>query len=109
MADAVRLDSALVIQRAWRRATFARTIRAFRRHHMTLARAKRMDFPELVKQMQAEPIFKTSSRLLGKLRRLMRERAEFPNPTRVFLTSFMIAAHPSETLPSMGANEMVRG
>ncbi|KAJ3019403.1 hypothetical protein HKX48_002102 [Thoreauomyces humboldtii] len=99
-------DSVVCIQQWWRKSKMGPALKIFAALNVTLDKAYETPFMQLVKNMQAPPLIKVVSRILLRLERMAPgPRVSRKNPARVFLSAYMLAAHPSELMPSMGPEE----
>ncbi|KAI9207114.1 T-complex protein 11-domain-containing protein [Polychytrium aggregatum] len=108
--ESVRLVAATAIQRKWRAAKLAAPIARLLESDLELYQVMRLAFDDVVKLIQADPLIKTVEELFARLRAMTRDRShhdrpEWKSPARIFLSSYMIAAHPKATMPNVGHEE----
>ncbi|KAJ3085810.1 hypothetical protein HK102_013808 [Quaeritorhiza haematococci] len=107
--ETVRSESATVIQQWWRRSKLEPLMDNFSNLKISLAKAQSMPFERLVKQMQQETVIKTTARLLSRAKKMLKnddqKRIQWKNASRVFLSAYMIATHPTSIMPTMGQDE----
>jgi hypothetical protein len=57
--------------------------------------------------MQNKAVIQAGSGIVDLVRKMTREKKEWKNPSRVFLSAYMIATHPREAMPGQGPEEEV--
>lgn len=109
---AVPTEAAITIQQWWRRAKLSPCVKSYLRFNISLEKAKAMPFPRLVKLVRSEALIKVTGRVMLRWKKMMvvekgGAAVNWKNPSRVFLSAYMIAAHPKELMPVIGAEEEV--
>ncbi|KAJ3158438.1 hypothetical protein HDU86_002907 [Geranomyces michiganensis] len=101
-------DSIVTIQQWWRRTKIGPAIKTFEALRISLDKAIETPFPKLARTMQLPPVIKATARLLSRVQKMVPPAAQattIKNPARVFLSAYMLAAHPTELMPNMGPEE----
>ncbi|KAI8824960.1 uncharacterized protein EV422DRAFT_487939, partial [Fimicolochytrium jonesii] len=99
-------DAVVCIQSWWRKLKLEPSIKSFGRFKITLDRAMKMPFEELVGRIQSPSVIKAVAALLKRVQMMVPKTSMvLKNPARVFLSAYMLAAHPEELMPSMGESE----
>ncbi|KAJ3179608.1 hypothetical protein HDU87_002814 [Geranomyces variabilis] len=105
-------DSIVTIQQWWRRSKVDPAIKTFEALRISLDKAIETPFGKLARTMQLPPVIKATARLLNRVQKMVppsssssSATAPLKNPARVFLSAYMLAAHPSELMPNMGPEE----
>ncbi|TPX36381.1 hypothetical protein SmJEL517_g01451 [Synchytrium microbalum] len=104
--EVVRGQAAKTLQSAWRKYKQAPSVKAFVKHGISLQHSSATSFDKLVKIVQSDALIKATTRLLMRLRKSRDVPVSTKNMARVFLSSYMISAHPSEILTRMGSEEL---
>lgn len=111
-------ESAVIIQNWWMSSRLAPIIKTFSETKVTLRHAKSMDFDSLIPLMQKKEIIHAGyatlfyhpdirrSSIIDLVRKLNKQK-KWRNPSRVFLSAYMLASHPHESMPQFGAEEEV--
>lgn len=103
-------DAAKNIQIWWRSVKVTKCARLYQKLGLSIASAKKMPFVKLVKLSQSDAIVRGVGRLLVRAKRLSTAPVEnWKAPTKVFLSSYMMVAHPEEIMSVIGPDEEVIG
>ncbi|TPX38521.1 hypothetical protein SeMB42_g06694 [Synchytrium endobioticum] len=106
----IRLEAAKAIQAAWRHFKQASAVKGFVKHGLSLQQATALSFEKLAKIAQYENLIKATTKLLARLRKSAPGNTPHlstaKNMARVFLSAYMIAAHPDKVMAAMGPQEM---
>ncbi|RKO91646.1 hypothetical protein BDK51DRAFT_13089, partial [Blyttiomyces helicus] len=100
-------EAALAIQQWWRRAKLSPVVREWAATEVSLDWAIRSPFDAIIMAMRNKVLINTASSLLRRLAMLADPAvvSTWKNPARVFLSAYMIVAHPSELMPTVGPLE----
>ncbi len=92
----------------WRQVKFAPLVDAFLTTGMD--KAAEMPFETLMVKIQNPHIIETTSQLLVHVKKASHHGRgkTYKNPTKIFLSSYMIVYHTAEIMPDVGAEEAVR-
>ncbi|TPX57192.1 hypothetical protein SpCBS45565_g08253 [Spizellomyces sp. 'palustris'] len=102
----VATDAVISIQQWWRRMKVDPLVRNFLRFGVSLDKSLKTPFEKLVRTMQSPSLIKAVGRLLMRLDKMTNHPTTvWKNPSRVFLSAYMLAAHPEELMPTMGPEE----
>ncbi|KND03158.1 uncharacterized protein SPPG_09000 [Spizellomyces punctatus DAOM BR117] len=102
----VATDAVISIQQWWRRMKVDPLVRNFLRFGVSLDKSLKTPFEKLVRTMQSPSLIKAVGRLLMRLDKMTNHPSTvWKNPSRVFLSAYMLAAHPEELMPTMGPEE----
>lgn len=102
-------EGVVSVQKWWRKLKVEPCLKSFQRFHVSLDKAFKTPFENLVRTMQSPALIKAVNKLLIRLDKMAVKRTvEWKNPARVFLSAYMLAAHPKELMPAMGQDEQVR-
>jgi len=96
--------AARVIQRSWRAHRRTKTIKAFLGLGLNMARTANMSFEDLTRLLSEDRIMSSTAAVLTHTGLLERSTDEAANKgaTRVFLSAFMVRAHPQEAFSHGG-------
>ena len=103
----VELESCLLIQRCYRNSGIRSVMKMLKKTNLTLEIASKMNFKDLALLMKSELVMNAGESLMKKITKLLPSSIKIKQPFRVFLSSYMIATHPKEIMPSFGPLEMV--
>ncbi|KIX05131.1 uncharacterized protein Z518_06003 [Rhinocladiella mackenziei CBS 650.93] len=98
-----RVYAAKVIQRSWRRYRERKIMNAFGALELDLSRAKALSFEELTKLLSMEKTTEVTSSVLKHLG-VLEDVQEDSGAVRVFLSAYLVLAHPMQAL-SHGGNQ----
>lgn len=101
-------DSAVILQQWWRKMMLLPSIVLYKSSGVTLAEAKAMNFDSLIKKMTDQVLINNATAFIQRIKKTSPTQLKWKNPARVFLSAYMIAAHPAQTMPQMGTEEMVK-
>lgn len=105
------LEATLVIQSWWRKLKFLPLINSFKRYELTLEVSRRLEFPVLAVRLKSKPLLKAASLLLTRIRcisSLYSQPGKYLNSVKIFMTAYLISAHPSEILGETEEKGLVR-
>ncbi|KAI8618491.1 T-complex protein 11-domain-containing protein [Chytriomyces sp. MP71] len=102
--------SALAIQTWWRLKGANRAIIIWTSCDLSLKRAKAVTFEKLIRIVQSKLVIKGATSVISFLKKFVGmlpndPKTNWKNPARVFLSLYMIVAHTSEIMPTMGEEE----
>jgi hypothetical protein len=98
--------AASVIQTWWRVLKVGRVTRLYKKMGLSLESSKKMPFEKLAKLSQSEAMTKAAGRMLIRAKRTSVDPVEnWKNPTRVFLSAYMVVAHPEAVFEHLGPEE----
>lgn len=100
-------ESATSIQNWWTRNRLSSILKAFSATGVSFASAKALDFKDVISLMQNKTVIQAGSGIIAEVRKMTREKKHWKNPSRVFLSAYMIATHPREAMPGQGPEEEV--
>ncbi|KAJ3047818.1 hypothetical protein HK097_011147 [Rhizophlyctis rosea] len=107
--ESVRFDAAASVQQWWRRKKVAPVLKGFQRFGLTASKAKSMSFEKLVRLVRSEALIKAVGRVLLRTKKMVSggaaAAAQWKNPSRVFLSAYMIYGHPNELMAGVGPEE----
>jgi len=93
-------ESASAIQIWWTK----QRLSVLRDFTVTLSGAKKDSFEDLVPKLQSKDLIRTADKIIDRVRK-MKLVGKWKNPSRVFLSAYMIATHPKDAMPHFGAPE----
>ncbi|KAJ3417303.1 hypothetical protein HDV05_005759 [Chytridiales sp. JEL 0842] len=106
---AVRADAARTIQRWYRNSTVAPLIKRWNTASLSVSKAEKMAFDKLVNVVQTKSVIHSAAGILGYLKTFVKttdkKEVNWKNPSRVFLSAYIIIAHTSEIMPTMAVEE----
>lgn len=98
--------AASLIQTWWRVLKVGKVTRLYKKMGLSLESSKKMSFEKLAKLSQSEPMAKAVGRMLVRAKRTSVYPVEnWKNPTRVFLSAYMVVAHPEAVFEHLGPTE----
>lgn len=98
--------AATTIQTWWRILKVAKVTRLYKKMGLSLESSKKMSFEKLAKLSQSEAMTRAVGRMLVRAKRTSLEPVQnWTNPTRVFLSAYMVVAHPESVFESLGQDE----
>ncbi|KAJ3040301.1 hypothetical protein HDV00_011181 [Rhizophlyctis rosea] len=107
--ESVRADAAVTVQQWWRRRKVGPVLKSFQRFGLSAQKAKSMSFERLVRLVRSEPLIKSVGRVLLRAKKMVpggaAAAASWKNPSRVFLSAYMIHGHPMELMATVGPEE----
>ncbi|KAI9366899.1 hypothetical protein DFJ73DRAFT_619106, partial [Zopfochytrium polystomum] len=107
--------AALKIQRWWRAASVAQLLRLWKKSGLTVEKATEKSFDDLVKLVQSKSVIRSIAAVLAQFKKVLSKvktstashesSAPWKNPSRVFLSAFIIVAHPAAIIPDAKEEE----
>lgn len=104
------IEATLIIQNWWRHMKFVPLINSFKRYKLTLEVARSLEFHVLAARLKSKPLLRAASYLLNRARTissLYSNPGKYKNSIKIFMTAYLISAHPSEILGSTGKKSLV--
>jgi hypothetical protein len=98
--------AASLIQTWWRVLKLGKVTRLYKKMGLSLESSKKMSFEKLAKLSQSDPMAKAVGRMLVRAKRTSVYPVEnWKNPTRVFLSAYMVVAHSEAVFEQLGPTE----
>ena len=105
-STSLQYDASMTIQSWWRRNKLAPAAKAYLKTNLTMETAKNMPFERLMRMMQNNNMIKAVGRLLIRAKKLNATPiTHWKNPSRVFLSAYMVVGHPAEMMLNAGPQE----
>ncbi|KAJ3277222.1 hypothetical protein HK104_003544 [Borealophlyctis nickersoniae] len=101
----VTTEASITIQQWWRRSKMSPCVKNWSRFGLSLAKANEMSFERLVRLVKSDQLIRALGRILLRVKKMVGGEVAWKNPSRVFLSAYMIVAHPNELMPNIGPEE----
>jgi len=99
-------NAAKSIQRWYRQIKFAPLVEKFRSFGLTMRDCENMSFDAMARKIQDQDVMAATNKMLLKAKKSMFVNEKYKNPTRVFLSAFMIVYHTKEIMPEQSEEQM---
>ncbi|RIA81122.1 hypothetical protein C1645_661111, partial [Glomus cerebriforme] len=103
-----REEAAVIIQTHWRFRQLSKAIKTYRSFGISVHTIENMSFHDTVGLLQNPAVIQANGKLLQKARKaspLTCGAKKYKNPSRVFLSAYMIVSHTKEILADIGHHE----
>ncbi|KAJ3333301.1 hypothetical protein HDU76_009627 [Blyttiomyces sp. JEL0837] len=104
-----RDQAAVQIQRWWRHAGLMPLLRAWFKTDFSLDQAKSLTFDKVIKVVQSKLVIRAAAAIISYWKRfgvqVGAKSIDWKNPSRVFLSAYLIVAHTQEIMPTIAAEE----
>ena len=104
--DSLHLDAAQIIQTWWRIQKVTKVTQLYKKMGLSLESSRKMPFSKLSKLIQSDAMARAVGRMLVRAKRTSTEPvANWKNPARIFLSSYVVLSHPQEVFANVGPEE----
>ncbi|KAJ3235108.1 hypothetical protein HDU78_005487 [Chytriomyces hyalinus] len=109
-SERIQDASATAIQTWWRLKCAEKVVETWNKCNVSLKRVKAIPFEKLIRLVQSKSVIKGAATVTAFLKKFTdrlqkKAQVDWKNPARVFLSVYMIVAHTSEIMPTMGEEE----